>query len=195
MKRHVAATLLVVLGLLVVDSHVNWVPHDDGTLLEVSGRVFDPKGWASEHWLQLRKDCTAVNTAVPQSTANAVLQAIQQHSLPDSKEAQLLQLRQQGNWALAEATFKTLNPSILFLRQTEGVWQIQDNAVWSGSTAPWHAAHFVRRYLRQQTPARHGPSHETWPEPLLDCFEIDPVRYGQGPGGLGPVDLSVKDRP
>ncbi|MEN9624487.1 MAG: hypothetical protein RJB17_1282 [Pseudomonadota bacterium] len=195
MKRHVAATLLVVLGLLVIDSHVNWVPHDDGTLLEVSGRVFDPKGWASEHWRQLHTDCRGVNSDVPQATANAVLQAIQQHSLPDSKEAQLLQLHQQGNWALAEVTFKTLNPSILFLRQTEGVWQIQDSAVWSGSTAPWHAANFVRRYLRQQAPAIWIQLHETWPESLLDCFEIDLVRYGQGPGGLGPVDLSVKDRP
>ena len=128
-------------------------------------------------------------------TANAVLQAIQQHSLPDSRDAQLLQLHQQGHWALAEVSFKTLNPSILFLRQSEGIWQIQDSAVWSGSTAPWHAANFVRRYLRQQAPAIWAQLHETWPEPLLDCFEIDLVRYGQGPGGLGPVDLSVKDRP
>ena len=136
MKRHVAATLLVVLGLLVIDSHVNWVPHDGGTLLEVSGQVFDPKGWASEHWRQLRTDCRGFDKPVPQATANAVLQVIQQHSLPDSNEARLLQLRQQGDWALAEVTFKTLNPSILFLHRTEGVWQIQDSAVWSGSTAP-----------------------------------------------------------
>jgi hypothetical protein len=50
MKRHVAATLLVVLGLLVIDSHLHWVPHDQGTVLEVSGRVFDARGWTAEHW-------------------------------------------------------------------------------------------------------------------------------------------------
>jgi hypothetical protein len=188
MKRHVAATLLCVLGLLVIDSHVNWVPHDQGTLLEVSGQVFDTRGWASEQWRQWRSNCQELNgQKVPLQTSQAVLQTIQQHSLPDSLDAQLLQVRMQGDWAIAEIAFKTLNPSIVVLRQWGGVWHIQDTAVWSGSTAPWHAANFVRRYLRQQAPGL--------PEPLLACFTIDLARYGQGPGGLGPVNLGTKDRP
>lgn len=187
MKRHVAATLLGVVGLLVIDSHVRWVPLDRGTVLEVSGQLFDPKGWASEQWRQWRTDCTEVNPSVPQATASQVLHTIQQHSLPDSLDAQLLQLTQQGNWAMAEVAFSTLNPSIVVLHQMDGAWRIQDSAVWSGSTAPWHAANFVRRYLRQQSPEL--------PEALLSCLDIDLARYGQGPGGLGPVDLSAKDSP
>jgi len=190
MKKHVAATLLGVVGFLVMDSHIHWVPHDQGTLLEISGQVMDPQGWASEQWRRWRSHCQEWNgQEVPRQTAkaNAVLQVIQQHSLPDSLEAQLLQLRMQGDWAMAEVTFKTLNPSIVVLRQWGGAWHIQDTAVWSGSTAPWHAADFVRRYLRQQAPEL--------PEPLLACFPIDLVRYGQGPGGLGPVNLGTKDRP
>ena len=188
MKRHVAATLLGVLGLLVIDSHVHWVPHDQGTLLEVSGRVVDAKGWASEQWRRWRHPCQkSESQEVPKATVQAVLQAIEQHSLPDSLQAQLLQVQMQGDWAIAEVAFKTLNPSIVVLRQWGGAWHIQDSAIWSGSTAPWHAADFVRRYLRQQSP--------DLPEPLLACFAIDLARYGQGPGGLGPVDLGPKDRP
>lgn len=187
MKRHVAATLLGVSGLLVIDSHVNWVAHDHGTLLEVSGQVLDPQGWAAERWRAWRNLCPAVPPEWQAATAREVLQRIAQHSPPHSLDAQLLQLRQQGNWAMAEAAFKTLNPSIVVLRQTEGAWQIQDNAVWSGSTAPWQAADFVRRYLRQQAP--------DLPESLLDCFPVEQLRYGQGLGGLGPVDLSPKGRP
>jgi hypothetical protein len=187
MKRHVAATLLGVLGLLVIDSHVNWVAHDHGTLLEVSGQVLDPQGWASEHWRAWRNQCPASAPEWPETTAREVLQTIEQHSPPNSLDAQLLQLRQQGDWAMAEAAFKTLNPSIVVLHRVAGTWHILDHAVWSGSTAPWQAAHFVRRYLRQQAP--------DLPEPLLACFPVEQTRYGQGPGGLGPVNLSPKGRP
>lgn len=170
MKRHVAATLLGVLGFLIIDSHVDWVRHDNGALLQVSGQSFDIRGWMAEHWRQLNKDCRHVQRPSTRSaTANEVMLAIQQHSLPDSLEAQWLQFHVQEDWGVAEVEFKTLNPSLVVLRQVNGQWQIQDTAVWSGSTAPWLAADFVRRYLRQQAPAM--------PPPLLDCMPIDAQRY------------------
>lgn len=170
MKRHVAATLLGVLGLLIMDSHVDWVHHDNGILVEVSGQAFDPQGWVVEQWRQVRKDCRLVHSEPTDSTtAQAVLQVIQQHSLPDSLESQLLQLHLQSGWGLAEVEFKTLNPSIVVLRQVDGHWQIQETAVWSGSTLPWLAADFVRRYLRQQAPQL--------PQALLDCMHIEASRY------------------
>jgi hypothetical protein len=87
------------------------------------------------------------NDLATPTTAAAVLHVIQQHSLPDSLEARLLQLHKQADWAIAEVAFKTLSPSIVVLHQAKGDWRIQENAVWSGSTAPWLAADFVRRYL------------------------------------------------
>ena len=176
MKRHVAATLLGVLAFIIIDSHVDWVRHDQGALLEVSGQPFDPKGWAAEHWRQLRNDCRAVRAEPTNSgTALQVLQAIQQHSPPDSMEAQLLQLQVQADWAIAEVAFKTLNPSLVVLRLMNGQWQIQDSAIWSGSAAPWQVADFVRRYLRQQAP--------DLPQPLLNCVPIQEDRYNLA-GGL-----------
>jgi hypothetical protein len=180
MKRHIATTLAGVLGFLIIDSHIDWVHQDRSSLLQVSGRLFDARGWLSERWRQMRQDCRSVHTqAITSATAEAVLQAIQAHSLPDSLQAELLQVQTQGDWVMAEVAFKTLNPSIVVLRQVNGAWHIQDSAVWSGSAAPWHAADFVRRYLRQQAPEL--------PEPLLACLEIDLTRYSQGPGRLGPV--------
>ncbi|PUE53180.1 hypothetical protein [Limnohabitans parvus] len=170
MKRHVAATLMGVLGFFIIDSHIDWVRHDNGMLLEVSGQPFDPHGWMAEQWLQLRKDCRLVqNEPTTSATAQAVLQVIQQHSLPDSLESQLLQLQLQADWGLAEVEFKTLNPSIVVLRQVDGHWKIQETAVWSGSTSPWLAADFVRRYLHQQAPQL--------PQALLDCMPIEASRY------------------
>jgi hypothetical protein len=174
MKRHVAATVLLTIVALTVDSHVNWVRHDQGHLLEISGQSFDAMGWGADQWHRWRTACDNTGPAPLQSpVAQEVLQAIAQHSMPDSLEARLLQLRQEGDWAVAEAEFKTLNPSIVVLRRHRGIWHIQDSAVWSGSTAPWQAGPFVRRYLRQQA--------ADMPERLLNCFYVDAERYGQGP--------------
>ena len=170
MKRHVAATLLGVLSLLIIDSHVDWVAQDNGSLLQVSGRQFDLRGRLAESWREWHTDCRLVQAEKPNSAnAQAVLQAIQAHSMPDSLQAQLLQLQLQAPWAIAEVTFTSLNPSIVVLQQSDGQWHILDHAIWSGSTAPWLAADFVRRYLRQRAPQL--------PEALLNCVPIDPRRY------------------
>lgn len=188
MKRHVAAVVVALTTWLVIDSHMDWVRQDGMRLLEVNGRRFDVRGWAAEHWLGLRRDCTPVSRwptnspaqSTPDSTsARAMLTAIQQHSLPDSQSARWLQLQQLGDWSVAEVAFDVLKPTLVVLRLQSGQWRVQDQAVWSGSTAPWHSGDFVRRYLRQQAP--------DLPQALLACVSVDPARYGPGPGGLGPV--------
>jgi hypothetical protein len=175
-------------SLLVVDSHVDWVRQDGMAMLEVNGQRFDARGWAAEHWLALRRDCTPVSrwptdshaeSAPDSPTARAVLTVIQQHSLPDSQSAGWLQLQQLGDCSVAEVAFDVLKPTLVVLRLQAGQWRVQDQAVWSGSTAPWHSGDFVRRYLRQQAP--------NLPQVLLDCLSVDPERYGAGPSGLGPV--------
>jgi len=180
MKRHVAAVVVALTAGLVIDSHVDWVPQDGRRLLEVSGQRWDLRGWAAEQLLELRRDCTPVDSWPPDSPiASAMLPVIQQHSLPDSQSARWLQLQQLGDWSVAEVAFDTLKPTLVVLRLQAGQWRVQDQAVWSGSTAPWHSGDFVRRYLRQQAP--------DLPQALLSCISVDSARYGAGPGGLGPV--------
>ena len=194
MKRHVAAVVVALTTWLVVDSHVDWVRQDGMRLLEVNGQRLDVHGWAAEQWLALRRDCTSVSRwptnspaqSTPDSpTARAILTVIQQHSLPDSQSARWLQLQQLGDWSVAEVAFEVLKPTLVVLRLQSGQWRVQDQAVWSGSTAPWHSGDFVRRYLRQQAP--------DLPQALLACVSVDPARYGAGPGGLGPIsDLGAR---
>lgn len=180
MKRHVAAIVAVFTSLLVIDSHVDWVRQDDRPLLEINGQRWDLNGWASEQLRHVRRDCAPV-TAWPADspTARAVLSVTQQHSPPDSLSARWLQLLQLGDWSVAEVEFDTLKPTLVVLRFQGERWRVQDQAVWSGSTAPWHSGDFVRRYLRRQAP--------DLPQALLDCISVDPARYGEGPGGLGPI--------
>jgi hypothetical protein len=177
MKKHVAAVLVVLTSALVFDSHVDWVRQDDAPLLAVNGQRFDLHGWAAERWRQLRQDCSAL-PLLPLDSADAQggLTAIAAHSPPDSRSARGLQWQQLGDWAVAEVAFDTLNPSLVVLRQStqqgSRVWRVQERAVWSGSTAPWHSGQFVRRYLRQQAPEM--------PEALLQCVVVDPQRYRSG---------------
>jgi len=180
MKRHVAAVVALLTSLAVIDSHVDWEQLDGRGVLAVNGQRFDLQGWAAELALAWRRDCSALAPLTPDSpTAQALVGAIQGHSLPDSLSARGVQLRQLDGWGLAEVTFDTLKPALVVLRLQEGHWRVQDQAVWSGATAPWHSGDFVRRYLQRQAP--------DLPQALLGCMDIDPTRYGQGPGGLGPV--------
>lgn len=183
MKRHVAAVVALIATLVVIDSHVDLVRQDGRSLIEISGQRFDLRGWAAQQVLLVHRDCAPVHSlAATHPTSREVLAVIQQHSLPDSRSARWLQAQQQGNWIVAEVTFETLNPSLVVLRMQGGQWRVQDKAVWSGSTAPWHSGDFVRRYLRHQAP--------DLPQALLACLWVDPARYGTLPAGSGSVALS-----
>jgi len=169
MKRHVALSVLGVLVFFIVDSHVAIVSRDGGKLLEVSGRVYDTHGWLSEKLRQWTQDCSPVRSeATDGAVAVSVLKLVKQHSLPDSMGAKLLQLHVQGDWAIAEVVFPTLNPSVVVLHKLNGEWIIQDDAVWSGDTAPWNEADFVRRYLQNNQPEL--------PKALLNCTPIGAYR-------------------
>ena len=129
MKRHVAAVVALLSAVLVVDSHVDWVSHDGAQLMEVNGQRFDLPGWGREQALKLRRDCSSVPPlASDTATARAVLAVIQQHSLPDSRSARALQVRQLGEWSITEVAFDTLNPSLVVLHWQDGQWRVQDRA-------------------------------------------------------------------
>lgn len=178
MKRHVAAVVALLTTWAVLDSHVDWVEHDARPLLDINGQRFDVWGWAAEQQRQWVRDCSAVSTAGgDKAPPVAALKVIAQHSPPDSLSARWLQWHSWGEWGVAEVAFDTLEPTWVVLRWQEGQWRVQEAAVWSGSTAPWNSADFVRRYLRQQAP--------DLPEVLLQCLRIDPVRDGPGSARLG----------
>lgn len=179
MKRHVALSVLGVLIFFIVDSHIDIVSRDGGKLLEISGNSYDTKGWFSEKLRQWTQNCSLVQAEVTDGDlAVSILKIVEQHSLPDSTNAKLLQLHVQGDWAIAKVIFLTLNPSVVIMHRVSDTWQIQDDAVWSGNTAPWNEADFVRRYLQNKKPEL--------PKALLNCTPIGAYRNLTGAERMRP---------
>jgi hypothetical protein len=169
MKRHVAVTLLVLTSLGVINAHVD-VEAQDGRYFAVwQGQKHDVIGWISERSNQLWRNCRAVQQLSSDSPkATQVLALIKDYSPPDSRQAQLVSLQQQGDWLLAELAFATLNPAVVVLRDDAAGLRLPERAVWSGSTAPWLPGPRIRDHLQQQVPEV--------PASLLACY--DPVSDG-----------------
>lgn len=177
MKRHVAATLLALTALGVLNAHVD-VEAQDGRYFAVwQGQKHDIIGWLADRSNQLGRDCGAVvPVAAGSPQAEQVLALIREYTPPDSRQVQLVSLQQQGDWLVAELRFETLNPAVVLLRQeAQGKsLDLPERAIWSGSTAPWRAGPRIRSHLKAQAP----PDFFTQPgaEALLACYE--PVSPG-----------------
>jgi hypothetical protein len=169
LKRHVAATLLVLTTLGVINAHVD-VEAQDGRYFGVwQGKKYDVIGWLADHKNQLWRDCSTVQQLSNASpAAEQVLTLIADHSPPDSRDARLVSLLQQGDWLLAELAFARLNPAVVVLQAVPKGMRLPERAVWSGSTAPWQPGPRIRQHLALQVPQV--------PAALLACY--DPVTPG-----------------
>jgi len=174
MKKHVALSLLAITAVGVLASHLDIERHDDSYLLRVDGVSFDVRGQASAV-LNLRlRHCDAIDqrsAAALSSDPSAigVKQAISAYSPPDSKGLKLRQLLSSGPWFLAEVEFDQLQPSVILLEQNAHGWSIRHEAIWSGSSQPWVAGPWIRRYLQQRAPQ---VSADLWA-----CFDPQPALF------------------
>lgn len=179
MKRHVAATLLALTTLGVLNAHVD-VEAQDGRYFGVwQGKKHDVLGWLSDRSNRLWRDCSQVQQLEPGSpTAEQALTLIREYSPPDSRQAQLISLQQHGRWLVAELNFAKLNPAVVLLHQDSAALHLPERAIWSGSTSPWQPGPRIREHLRAQgqqaQPAQQWPGQV--PEALLACF--DPASPG-----------------
>lgn len=175
MKRHVAATLLALTTLGVINAHVD-VEAQDGRYFGVwQGKKHDVLGKLDEQRNRLWRNCSAVERASPGSPeAEQVLALIRNFSPPDSRQAQLISLQQLGPWLMAELNFAKLNPAVVLLRQEGEALQLLERAIWSGSTAPWEPGPRIRAHVRGQVKQLTGqPSEAVEPDlaALLACYE------------------------
>lgn len=180
MKRHVAATLLALTTLGVLNAHVD-VEAQDGRYFGVwQGKKHDVLGWLADSSNRLRRDCSEVQQLEPRSPdALHVLALIREYSPPDSREAQLISLQQQGDWLVAELNFATLNPAVVLLHQDGGALKLPERAIWSGSTSPWRPGPRIREHLRAQglqteptdTTQQSPQAPRRVPAALLACYE------------------------
>jgi hypothetical protein len=166
MKKHVAITLLVLTALGVLKAHVSVERQDGAYFLTYQGQKHDVLGAFLNQGNTVLRQCRDVRKIDASSPlAGLSLAAIQNYSRPESQSAHLLVLLQQDAWLLAEAEFTTLNPAVVLLHSDQERVSVVEGAIWSGTTAPWTAAPFIRRYISDR-------AHQA-PTELLDCF--DPV--------------------
>ena len=172
MKKHVAITLLILTTLGVLKAHVGIEQQDGGYFLSYQGKKHDVLGAFLNQTNRLQRQCREVQPIdINTPTAMAALTAIQNFSPPDSQKARLLGLLRQDVWLLAELEFTMLNPAVVLMKTApEPVTvSIVDGAIWSGTTAPWTSAPFIRRYISERAPQA--------PPELLDWFEPKGVLF------------------
>ncbi len=166
MKRHVAAIVLAVATVLVIDLHADWRRADNGVLLRVGEQDVDVLGHARQAWTRLSRHCAGVQ-ALRSGDAEweTALSAVRDYSPPDSHSAQLIAPTRQGDWLLGQVNSDVLMPAVVTLRAQGPQLRLVPNGVWSGSTWPWLPTPWVRDYLVRQVP--------DLPDTLTDCLEID----------------------
>ncbi len=179
MKRHVAVIVLALTAAAVIDLHVDWRRADNGVLLRVGEQDIDAWGHARQAWTRLTRRCGAVQALQAGDTGwDAAQAAVRAYSPPDSQTARVTALSRQGEWLLAQVVSDRLMPAVVTLRLQGSAPTLEPRGVWSGNTAPWLVAPWIREYLRRQVPQL--------PQPLADCLEIAPDSPLQRPQPAGP---------
>jgi hypothetical protein len=97
-----------------------------------------------------------------QANFQAIQNAIQSYSPPQSQTAKIASIWTLGEWTLAEVEFEALLPAVVTLQKSSSEQKIMPRGIWSGHTKPWMAAPLIRTYLKTQVPEV--------PVQLLNCF-------------------------
>ena len=150
---------------------------DDGWLLLAAGQPVDAAGRLSSLWTRTVRDCHAVMQPSPgQLQHERAVQALRDYSPPDSASARVLAVQALGPWRLVQATFDTLEPVVVVVRDDGMSAEVVPQAVWSGSTRPWDAGWRIRDFI--------GSRAGDVPLALINC--LDPAAVFEGLGRNGP---------
>ncbi len=164
MKSRARLVLLALLLVLVPLSYLDVEHADDSWLLRVTGVPVDVRGLVSDGFVRLARSCSRVQALGPDDQRfTSALRAIRQESPPHSLSAQLVDLRQQEDWLLAQVRFANLHDAVVLLHASGAGHVIAPGGVWSGSTHPHRPGPVIRRFLRSRVPQAPGD--------LIDCFE------------------------
>ena len=170
MKKRTSLSVLLLVCVAVIGSHIAWVSRDNGTLMVVDGLELDVVGSAHNRWTQITRNCSSVvrlGSGDPQVAMAASL--IAAYSPPQSASVRLASVWVAGAWVLAEAEFENLLPAVVLIDSSGVAPHIVGDAVWSGYTKPWKAAPFIRGYLAKQAPDA--------PSALMQCFEPQSLSF------------------
>jgi hypothetical protein len=163
MKKKVALPLLAIVLIGVIASHISFKSADHSHLMVVDGIEIDVLGKMQNQWLAYTQNCDGVSQQqAGQANFQAIQNAIQSYSPPQSQTAQIASMWTLGEWTLAEVEFEALLPAVVTLQKSSNEQKIVPRGIWSGHTKPWMAAPLIRIYLKTQVPEV--------PVQLLNCF-------------------------
>ena len=163
MKKKVALPLLAIVLLGVIASHISFKSADHSHLMVVDGIEIDVLGKIQNQWLSYTQNCKDVSQPqAGQANFQAIQNAIQSYSPPQSQSAKIASMWSLGDWTLAEVEFEALLPAVVTLQTNNKETKIVPRGIWSGHTKPWMAAPLIRTYLTTQVPEV--------PAKLLNCF-------------------------
>jgi hypothetical protein len=169
-NRRIYILLLLAVLIGVVSNHLNIRSTENGPLLVIDEKEFDVLGEIDMEWTALITDCS--NVSSPQFNEwiyHEAIKVVQNYSPPQSRKTHVASVWQQDSWLLVETEFDELLPSVVPLKQSNGVFNIVPQAVWSGYTTPWKATPFIRKYIKNQAPEL--------PSDLINCFRPQSRRF------------------
>lgn len=173
MNKRVIASIVLLSTTAILSTHLGLEVLDNRPLVTVDDVRVDLVGHLLDTVNTLARDCTQTQVVSPQSTLFSQTRTfIEAYSAPASTNPNILKLRTQEDWLLAEVEFAQLQTAVILLDKAalnqagKQVW------VWSGPTAPWLPSPFIREWL-----AKHAPSA---PRTLIDCFDAYSASYRPG---------------
>lgn len=173
MNKRVIASIVLLSTTAILSTHLGLEVLDNRPLVTVDDVRVDLVGHLLDTVNTLARDCTQTHVVSPQSTLFSQTRTfIEAYSAPASTNPNILKLRTQEDWLLAEVEFAQLQTAVILLDKAalnqagKQVW------VWSGPTAPWLPSPFIREWL-----AKHAPSA---PRTLIDCFDAYSASYRPG---------------
>jgi hypothetical protein len=173
MNKRVVASIVLLSTTAILSTHFGLEVLDNRPLVTVDDVRVDLVGHLLDTVNTLTRNCTQTQVVSPQSTLFSQTHTfIEAYSAPASTNPNILKLRTQEDWLLAEVEFAQLQTAVILLDSAalhqagKQVW------VWSGPTAPWLPGPFIREWLAKKAPQA--------PSALIDCFEAQSKSYRPG---------------
>ena len=163
-KQKTRLTVLAIVLIAVVASHINWTEDDLGYLLTIDGKPIDLIGHIKNKVTTATRHCESVVRVLPSQHKYRIAQTlINDYSPPDSSQSQIASVWSMDSWLMVEVEFKNLLPAVVLIQNANSSPSILAEGIWSGYTSPHKSAPFIRDYLSHQVDAA--------PAQLINCFD------------------------
>ncbi len=157
--RALLITIVVILGTLIGGYALIVERVDDGFVLDLGNRVYDPVGEIEDLSNTLVRNCGDV-AKVPLASREAMAITVHLRSL-QLGEPSLGSVIKSKRWLIVETGFTNSEPAIYLLQEVEHGYITRGE--WGGTAAPFNDGPVIREHFRKNAPDA--------PSSLIKCFE------------------------